>query len=139
MVSNGFRHINRSSLQEDYSRQESKTLNKDICEDLVLVTLICDEVGEAGVCNILHELLKNSSFFQEWGVRPFARPYFRQPPRVEIIVRRLPNNTLGVLIRTKLPEDIHVRVQFSENKIFGVTKICQQNFVRLIATTHRDT
>ena len=36
----------------------------------------------------------------------------RQPPRVEISVRRLPSNTLGVLIRAKLPEDIHVRVQF---------------------------
>ena len=109
------------------------------CEDLVLVTLICDEVGEAGVSNILRELPKNSSLLQEWGVRPFARPYLRQPPRLEISVRRLPNNTLGVLLRAKLHEDIHVRVQFSENKIFGVTKICQQNFIRLIATTHRDT
>ena len=105
----------------------------------MLVTLICDEVGEAGISNVLHELLKDSSLLKELGVRPFARPYFRQPPRVEITVRRLPNNTLGVLPRAKLPEDIHVRVQFSENKNFWVTKICQQNFVRLIATTHRDT
>ena len=84
----------------------------------MLVTLICDELGEAGISNILHELLKNSSLFQEWGVQPFARPYLPQPPRVEITVRRLPNNTLGALLRAKLPKDIHVRVQFSENKIF---------------------
>ena len=83
------------------------------CEDLVLVTLICDEVGEAGIGNILRELLKNSSLLQEWGVRPFAWPYLRQPPRVKVSVRRLPNNTLGVLLRAKLPEDIHVRIQFS--------------------------
>ena len=82
-------------------------------------TLICDEVGEAGISNILHELLMNSSLLQEWGVRPSARTYLRQPPRVEITVRRLPDNTLGVLLRAKLPEDIHVHVQFSENKILG--------------------
>ena len=39
--------------------QESKALNKDVCVDVVLVTLICDEVGEAGIGNILHELLMN--------------------------------------------------------------------------------
>ena len=85
----------------------------------MLVTLIYDEVGEAGISNILRELPKNFSLLQEWGVRPFTRPYIRQPPMVEISVTRFPNNTLGVLLRAKLPEDIHVRVQFSENKIFG--------------------
>ena len=113
-------------------------MNKDVCEDLVLVTLICDEVGEASIHNILCELLKDSRLFQEWGVRPFAWPYLRQPSRVEITVRRLPNNTLGVLLRAKLPEDIHVRVQFSKTKKNWLTKICQQNFIKLIATTHRD-
>ena len=105
----------------------------------MLFTLIYEEVGEAGVSSKLQELLKDSRLFQERGVQPFARSYLRQPSRVEITVRRLPNNTLGVLLRAKLPEDIHVPVQFSENKKFGVTKICQQNFVKLIATTHRDT
>ena len=105
----------------------------------MLVTLICDEVGEAGISNILHELFMNSSLLQERGVRPFARPYLCQSPRAEITVRRLPNNTLGVLLRAKLPEDIHIRVQFSEYKIFEVTKICQENFIKLIATTHRAT
>ena len=78
----------------------------------MLVTLILHEVGETGIGNELHELLMNSSFLQERGVWPFARPYLCQPLRVEIIVRRLPNNTLGVLPRAKFPEDIHVRVQF---------------------------
>ena len=104
--------------------QESKTLNKDICDDLVLVTLICDEVGEAGIGNILRELLKNSSLLQEWGVRPFARSYFRRPPRVDITVRRLPNSTLGVLLRAKLPKDIH---GFPMNKILNF--ISPQNFL----------
>ena len=54
------------------TRKESKTLNKDVCEDLVLFTLICDEVGEAGISSILCELLKDSSLFQERGVRPFT-------------------------------------------------------------------
>ena len=78
----------------------------------MLFTLIYDEVGEAGISNILRELPKNFSLLQEWGVRPFARPYLRQPPRVEITVKRLPNNTFGVLLRAKFPEDIHVCVQF---------------------------
>ena len=103
------------------------------------ITLICDELGEAGIGNILCELLKNSSVFQERGVRPFARPYLLQHPRVEITVRRLPNNTLGVLLRAKMPDDIPVLVQFSENNFFGVTKIGQQSFMKLVETTHRDT
>ena len=118
---------------------EMKILHNGICEEMMLFAFSCDEVGEAGISNILLELRKNSSLLQERGVRPFAQPYLRQPPRVEITVRRLPNNTLGVLLRAKLPEDIHVRVQFFENKNFEVTKICQQNFIRLIAATHRDT
>ena len=83
----------------------------------MLVTLICDEVGETGIGDKLHELLMNSSLLQEWVVRPFARSYLRQPPRAEITVRRLPNNTLGVLLRSEFPEDIHDRIQFFQATI----------------------
>ena len=41
----------------------------------MLVTLICDEVGETGIGNELHKLIMNSSFLEEQDVRPFAWPY----------------------------------------------------------------
>ena len=92
--------------------------------DFVLFTLMCDEVSETGISSILCELLKDSSLFQEWGVRPFTWPYFRQPLGVQISVRRLPNNSLGVLLGTKLPKDIHV---FPINKNLEI--FSPQNFL----------
>ena len=68
-------------------RKEIKTLKKGVCEEMILSTFNSDEVGKAGISSILCELLKDSSLFHELGVRPFARPYFHQPPRMEITVR----------------------------------------------------
>ena len=49
-------------------------LHKGVHEGVVLVTLICMEVGHSNICNELRELLVESGFFHEGNVRSFARP-----------------------------------------------------------------
>ena len=87
--------------------QKMKVLHKGICKDVVLVTLICEEVGQSGICNELRKLLIEFGFVHESIVRPFARPDFRPTWKVEVTIRGLPKDSLGVPLRGTPPEDIH--------------------------------
>jgi hypothetical protein len=95
-----------------------KVLHKGICKDVVLVTLICEEVSQSSICNELRELLIESGFVHESIVWPFAWPDLRPTRNVEVTVRGLPKDSLGVPLRGTPPEEIH----FPMNKflkIFG--------------------
>jgi hypothetical protein len=63
-----------------------KVLHKGIRKDVVLVTLICEEVGQSGISNKLRELLVESGFVHEGIVRPFAWPDLRPTRNVEVAV-----------------------------------------------------
>ena len=107
---------------------------------MILFTLSCNEVGEAGISSILCKLLADSGSIRECVVRPFAWPYLRHSPGVEITVRGLPNNFLGVLLGIKLPKDTHL---FPMNKIlkFLVPKFflnkTSQDLYQLLIGMHR--
>ena len=73
-----------------------------------MVTLICEEVGQSGIYNELRELLVESGFVHEGIVRPFTRSDLRPTRNVEVAIRGVPKDSLGVLLRRTPPKDIHL-------------------------------
>ena len=83
---------------------------------MLVVTLICEEVGQSGICKELRELLVESGFVHEGIVRPFAWPDLRPTRNVEVAVRGVPKDSLGIPLRGTPPEKIHfLYEQISEN------------------------
>jgi hypothetical protein len=96
-------------------------LNKGICKDVVLVTLICEEVGQPGVRNKLCKLLMEPGFVHEGVVRPFAWSDLHPARNVEVVVMSIPKDTLGASARRTPPKKVH----FPKNKFlknFGPQK-----------------
>jgi hypothetical protein len=96
-------------------------LNKGLCKDVVLVTLICEEVSQPGVRNKLCELLTELGFVHEAVVRPFTWSDLRPARNVEVVVIGIPKDTLGAPARRTPPKKVH----FPKNKFlkkFGPQK-----------------
>ena len=84
--------------------QEMGILHKGIRKDVALVSFICEEVGQPGICNKLRKFLLESSFVHEGIVRPFAQSDLRSTWNVEVTVRGIPNDSLGIPFRGTPPE-----------------------------------
>ena len=87
--------------------KEMKVLHKGICKDVVLVTLIYEEVGQSDISNKLRELLVESGFVHEGIVWPYARLDLRPMLNVEVAVRGVPKDSLGIPLRGTPPKEIH--------------------------------
>jgi hypothetical protein len=83
----GFNMQIKLHLRRVIPAQKIKTLHKGICEEIILFTLICNEVSKTSIGSELFKPLMNPSCFHEWVVWPFARPHFHIPPEIEILVR----------------------------------------------------
>ena len=88
--------------------QKMEILHKGICEEMVLFTLSCDEVGKPIISSKLCELLTDPDSIHEGVMRPFARPHLRPSLSMEVIVRGFPNDSLIAFLGGKLPKETHL-------------------------------